>query len=135
MTEKTPQPQIAAPSSPEAWHTLPNAPARGTALLHRDLLQDGQVLMHREPFPLLLLRSGATITAFANRCAHFGVPLAGKQEHLIFEPHVSLTCNVHYARFRWSDGVCDRGDCEGDALIPVPVQVDADGMVRIAAED
>lgn len=118
-----------------AWHTLPDAPAPGTALLHRDQLQDGQVLMRPAPFPLLFLRSGETITAFANRCAHFGVPLAAKQEHLIFEPHVSLTCNVHYARFRWSDGVCDRGDCEGDALIPVPVQVDADGMVCIAAED
>ena len=123
------------------WHTLPHAPVPGTALLPRAAIPDGQVLMHqvfaasdteqKDPFRLLLLRSGERITAFANRCAHFGVPLAAKQEHLKFVPHTSITCNVHYARFRWSDGVCDRGDCEGDALVPIPLTVDADGMLRI----
>ena len=135
---------MTAPTSmppPPEWHTLPDAPAPGTVLLHRDAVQDGQVLMHSvaadpakpqaKAFQLLLLRSGDQITAFANRCAHFGVPLAARQEHMIFEPHTSLTCNVHYARFRWSDGVCERGDCEGDALTPVPLHIDADGQVRI----
>ena len=78
-------------------------------------------------------RLGAEVTAYANRCAHFGVPLAAKQEHMQFVPHVSLTCNVHYARFRWSDGRCDRGDCEGDSLIAIPLEVDAQGAIRIAA--
>lgn len=139
MTESSPS----SPAFCVPWHTLPHAPAPGTALLHRDALHDGQVRMHqvfapddaeqKNPFRLLLLRSGETITAFANRCAHFGVPLAAKQEQLMFKPHESITCNVHYARFRWSDGVCDRGDCEGDALSPVPVVCDADGMLRIGA--
>ena len=134
----------AQPNLPPEWHTLPDAPAAGTVLLHRDAVLDGQVLMHSvaadpanpqaKPFPLLLLRSGDHITAFANRCAHFGVPLAARQEHMIFEPHTSLTCNVHYARFRWSDGVCDRGDCEGDALTSVPLHIDADGQVRIGPQ-
>jgi len=80
-----------------------------------------------------LLRSGAEVKAYANRCAHFGVPLAGKQEHMQFVPHISLVCNVHYARFRWSDGLCDRGDCEGDSLIAIPLDVDAQGTIRIAS--
>ena len=84
------------------------------------------------PFRVLLLRSGTSMRAFVNRCAHFGVPLASRQDLLQFTPHTSLTCNVHYARYRWSDGVCDRGDCEGEGLIPIPVQVDAQGAVRIA---
>jgi nitrite reductase/ring-hydroxylating ferredoxin subunit len=122
---------------------LPHAPAPGTLLGHRDTLEDGQVLMHqvfaaadtaqKNPFPILLLRSGQEVKAYANRCAHFGVPLAAKQEHMQFVPHVSLTCNVHYARFRWSDGLCDRGDCEGDSLIAIPLEVDAAGTIRIAA--
>jgi nitrite reductase/ring-hydroxylating ferredoxin subunit len=122
---------------------LPHAPAPGTLLGQRDALQDGQVLLHQvfaaadtaqqNPFRILLLRSGQTVTAYANRCAHFGVPLAAKQEHMQFVPHVSLSCNVHYARYRWSDGVCDRGDCEGDALSAIPLDIDAQGAIRIAA--
>jgi nitrite reductase/ring-hydroxylating ferredoxin subunit len=124
------------------WHTLPHAPAPGTLLGLRDALVDGQALMHQvfaasdpaqqHPFRILLLRSGKEVKAYVNRCAHFGVPLAARQDQLQFQPHTSLTCNVHYARFRWSDGVCDRGDCEGDSLIAIPVDVDADGAIRIA---
>jgi nitrite reductase/ring-hydroxylating ferredoxin subunit len=130
------------PAPPVPWHSLPHAPAPGTLLGQRDALLDGQVRMHQvfaasdsaqqNPFRVLLLRSASEVKAYVNRCAHFGVPLAAQQELLQFEPHTSLTCNVHYARFRWSDGVCDRGDCEGDALIPIPVDVDADGAIRIA---
>ena len=136
-------PFIPPPASPPPpWHTLPHAPEPGTLLGQRDALQDGQVLLHQvfaaadsaqqHPFRILLLRSGQDITAFVNRCAHFGVPLAARQEQLQFQPHTSLTCNVHYARFRWSDGVCDRGDCEGESLVPIPVVVDASGAIRIA---
>jgi nitrite reductase/ring-hydroxylating ferredoxin subunit len=141
MTEPTPPFPPATLPATVAWHTLPNAPAAGTALLPRDALQDGQVLLHQAfaasdaqqqaPFALLLLRSGDAVIVFVNRCAHFGVPLAARQEHLMFNPHTSITCNVHYARYRWSDGVCDRGDCEGEALIAVPLQIDAAGMVCI----
>ena len=84
------------------------------------------------PFRVLLLRSGEEVKAYVNRCAHFGVPLAARQEQLLFKPHVSITCNVHYARYRWADGVCESGDCEGESLIAIPVVVDAQGHIRIA---
>jgi nitrite reductase/ring-hydroxylating ferredoxin subunit len=129
-------------AAPPAWHTLANAPAPGTLIGHRDGLADGQVLLHQvfaasdsaqqNPYPILLLRSGQQVLAYANRCAHFGVPLAARQDLMQFVPHVSLTCNVHYARYRWSDGVCDRGDCEGESLVPIPLDVDAEGAIRIA---
>jgi nitrite reductase/ring-hydroxylating ferredoxin subunit len=137
------EPLVEPPVEPSvAWHSLPHAPAPGTLLGQRDALQDGQVLMHQvfaahdsaqaHPFRILLLRSGQEIKAFVNRCAHFGVPLAARQDLLKFQPHTSLTCNVHYARYRWSDGVCDQGDCEGEALLTIPLQVDEVGMIRIA---
>ena len=139
MTESTPP---FSPPAPPLWHTLPHAPAPGTLLGHVDEVGDGQVLLRQvfaatdsvqqHPFKLLLLRSGQSVTAFANRCAHFGVPLAAKQEHLKFQPHTSISCNVHYARYRWSDGVCDLGDCEGEALIAIPLHVDAQGAITIA---
>ena len=137
MPSETPTP----PDAPH-WQDLPNAPAPGTVLAALDALEDGQVWMVEidsapggdlvKPFLALVLRSGDTVTAFVNRCAHFGVPLAAQQSQLIYHPHASITCNVHYARYRWTDGVCDRGDCEGERLVPIPLDVDTLGNVRIA---
>jgi len=131
-----------SPQDPRFWHELPHAPTVGTVLGHRDALPDGQATLSTvetapstptaPPFRVLLLRSGPEVKAYVNRCAHFGVPLAAKQEQLIFQPHVSITCNVHYARYRWTDGVCDYGECVGEALLAIPVVVDAQGRICIA---
>lgn len=86
------------------------------------------------PPSVVLLRSGTTVHAFANVCPHFGVALAKRQEHLIFKPHLSISCNNHYARFRWSDGYCEFGDCEGESLKPVAVEL-VDGEVRLRLAD
>lgn len=130
---------------PRHWHELPNAPAVGTELGLLHLLEDGHPHMHTvaaadmstqdKPFRVLLLRSGAEVRAYVNRCAHFGVPLAARQDLLIFKPHTSITCNVHYARYRWDDGLCIAGDCEGESLLPIPVTVEASGSIRIAAAE
>lgn len=126
---------------PSHWQELPNAPAPGTELGHLQALPDGQATMHTlgaagsedKPFRVLLLRSGPQVRAFVNRCAHFGVPLAERQDLLIFQPYTSITCNVHYARYRWNDGACIAGDCEGESLLPIPVTVDGAGRICIAA--
>jgi|GEM_PF-323989 nitrite reductase/ring-hydroxylating ferredoxin subunit len=130
---------MSAHAPPQHWHELPHAPAPGTALCSVHGLPDGQVTLldletgggPTKPFRLLLLRSGTQVTAFVNRCAHFGVPLAARQEQLIFKPHASITCNVHYARYRWADGVCEWGECEGESLLPVPLERGSDGMLRV----
>ena len=134
-------PTVADSPPPLRWSDLPGAPAPGTPLLHRDAIGDGQVLLHTlaaanalpasQPFSVLLLRSGTAVHAFVNRCAHFGVPLAARQKQLLFQPHTSLSCNVHYALYRWSDGLCVKGDCAGESLLPLPVVVDADGCVCV----
>lgn len=141
MTEPSATASTPSPA-PANWQTLEHAPQPGTLLGHVDDVQDGQALMRdiftsadsaqQQPFRILLLRSGTAIKAYANRCAHFGVPLAARQDQLKFQPHTSISCNVHYARYRWSDGVCDKGECEGEALIAIPVQVDAQGHIHIA---
>ena len=83
-------------------------------------------------FKLLVLREGNTVRAFANRCAHFGVPLAAQPSQLIQVPLRSITCNVHYAKYRWEDGGCESGECDGESLVPVPITVNAQGQVFIA---
>lgn len=129
------------PSQPPHWSTLPHAPPPGTPVGTVDALPDGVPTLTAidtggEPsqtFGLMLLRSGAQVKAFVNRCAHFGVPLAVRQDLLIFKPHTSITCNVHYARYRWDDGRCEAGDCEGESLVSVPLEVHDDGSIFISA--
>lgn len=129
-----------ASTPPQHWSEVPFAPPTGTPLAHRNDLPDGQATLlaldtggtPEQAFRLILLRGGECVTAFVNRCPHFGVPLAAKQVHLINSPRVSLTCNVHYSRFRWSDGVCEAGECVGEGLLPVPLDISNDGEVRIA---
>ena len=119
------------------WQALEHAPAAGLVICALSDLPDGQATMFDygpppKPFRLLVLRSQDEIFGYVNRCAHFGVPLAQKQEHLKFIPHKSISCNVHYARYRWRDGVCDwGGDCEGESLIAVPLKI-VDGQIVIA---
>lgn len=129
------------PTIPLRWFELPHAPTPGTVLCTWQGLTDGQPTLQEldtgggpgQPFRLMLLRSGTQVTALVNRCAHFGVPLAAKQAQLIFKPHTSITCNVHYARYRWADGVCESGECEGESLIPVPLEQDEQGLLRIGS--
>lgn len=128
------------PLLPRPWFTLPNSPVPGTRVATLDALPDGMpslcaVNPEADPdqaFGLLVLRSGTQVTGFVNRCAHFGVPLAARQDLLIYKPHISISCNVHYARYRWADGYCEWGECEGESLIAVPLEVHDDGSICIA---
>ena len=126
---------------PSHWLQLPHAPHSGVVLGQLSALPDGSATMGElpatpgtsaPPFRYLLLRSGTEVKAYVNRCAHFGVPLAARQDLLIFQAHTSLTCNVHYARYRWSDGTCAGGECEGVGLLPIPVVVDTQGRICVA---
>jgi nitrite reductase/ring-hydroxylating ferredoxin subunit len=128
-----------APAAPR-WFELPDAPALGTVVAQHDALTDACATMvaldtpEGNVFPLLLLRTGPDVHAFVNRCPHFGVPLAARQEQLLQKPGISISCNVHYARFRWADGLCESGDCKGESLIAVPLEVRANGRICIASE-
>lgn len=131
-------------TAPIRWFDLPDAPPAGTFVCRLESLPDGEPRIIRlranretqaresQGFELVLLRSGDAISAYVNRCAHFGVPLARTQQHLIFEPHRSIRCNVHYAEYRWSDGHCLSGECNGEPLVGVPLDVGSDGDIRIA---
>jgi nitrite reductase/ring-hydroxylating ferredoxin subunit len=130
-------------NTPIHWFELPRAPAVGTVLGSVSDLPDQQVTLlaldtgggAAQPFRLLLLRESAQVRAFVNRCPHFGVPLAAKPTQLISKPGTSITCNVHYARFRWSDGVCESGECVGEGLMPVPLDIADGGRIVIAASE
>jgi len=117
------------------WQALPNAPLPGTHLGAIDDIDDGGVRMltlseAAPAFRILLLRSGSNVIGYLNRCAHFGIPLAKQPQHLLFEPHKYIQCNVHYARYNWEDGLCIAGDCVGEHLVRLPLEL-VDGQIYI----
>lgn len=72
---------------------------------------------------LLILRSGDCCYGYINRCPHFGVQLAAIDSQLIYSAHRWVKCNVHYSRFRWEDGLCEAGECEGEFLQKVELKI------------
>jgi nitrite reductase/ring-hydroxylating ferredoxin subunit len=80
---------------------------------------------------LLVLRSDDCCYGYINRCPHFGVPLATCDSQLLYESNHWIKCNVHYARFRWMDGFCEAGECAGESLQRVPLEV-RNGKVLVA---
>jgi nitrite reductase/ring-hydroxylating ferredoxin subunit len=72
---------------------------------------------------LLVLRSGDCCYGYINQCPHFGVPLAATDSQLIYSAHRWVKCNVHYSRFRWADGLCEAGECDGEFLQEVPLKI------------
>jgi len=82
-----------------------------------------QLPTYQGTLSLLVLRSGDCCYGYINRCPHLGMPLAECDSQLICEPNRWVKCNVHYAKFRWQDGFCEAGDCEGESLQSVPLEV------------
>jgi len=75
---------------------------------------------------LLVLRSAGCCYGYINRCPHFGMPLSACDSQLILESNRWVKCNVHYAKFTWQDGLCVAGDCEGESLQKVPLEIHND---------
>jgi nitrite reductase/ring-hydroxylating ferredoxin subunit len=88
----------------------------------------------RGEWPLrgLVVRRGAEIHAYVNRCPHTGHPL-NLRPHDFLTPDRSLVlCNSHGALFEITTGLCVAGPCAGARLRRVPVEV-AGGYVLLAA--
>ncbi|MGS1108561.1 Rieske (2Fe-2S) protein [Achromobacter anxifer] len=106
--------------------------AAGAALCRVEDIPDGGSLTVRiDARPVILLRRGATVWGYQNRCPHFSVTLdAAHGAVLTYEAQV-LMCAHHSALFRFEDGLCIEGPCQGAALDPQPLCVAA-GQVYAA---
>jgi len=82
-------------------------------------------------FGIVVLRDGEHVTAYVNLCPHFWIPLNVRELPTTFRKHV--LCANHYAAFRFADGYCVEGPCEGSSLEPVPLIV-LNGRVSIEIE-
>ncbi|HVY07668.1 MAG TPA: Rieske 2Fe-2S domain-containing protein [Burkholderiales bacterium] len=118
----------------QEWRSWPHAPAAGTVLCALDDIPDGGAKEAAfgedwDSFRIVLLRSGREVRAYRNRCAHVQIPM--NYEPGIF--HVLdgglLMCAHHGATYRFEDGFCVDGPCEGSRLQPVPVSVVNDAVL------
>ena len=105
----------------------------GTCLCEFAAMPDGGASIVAVSLPegetsVIVLRSGDQCLCYRNRCPHFGVELSKPDGPFYVSPHEWLKCNVHYAKFRWDDGVCISGDCVGESLIAVAVVVREGGV-------
>lgn len=86
------------------------------------------------PESLILLRRGDAVRGWLNVCPHAGRRLDWAPGKFLLSKTGQLVCAVHGASFELDAGECVAGPCRGQSLRAVAVRVDADGMVRLAAE-
>ena len=81
--------------------------------------------------PVVIVRRGERVWAYANRCPHFSVPLDFEPGRISCYRSQVLMCAHHSALFRFEDGHCIEGPCTGAALDAFTVEVDAAGWVLV----
>lgn len=68
--------------------------------------------------------------AFENLCKHLPVPLDGASGDVLSDDGCHLLCGTHGALYRFADGYCTVGPCEGERLDAHRVDV-VDGRIRV----
>jgi nitrite reductase/ring-hydroxylating ferredoxin subunit len=84
--------------------------------------------------PVIVVRRGEQVWAYVNRCPHFSVPLDFEPGTVFCYKAQVLMCAHHSALFRFDDGKCIEGPCEGAALEAVPVEIEAGEWVVLVQQ-
>jgi nitrite reductase/ring-hydroxylating ferredoxin subunit len=82
---------------------------------------------------LLVVRQGAGVRAYVNACPHHGTPMAWRKDAYLNAARDRIVCAAHGAQFDIDTGRCTLGPCLGQALTPVPLTIDDDGVIQLAA--
>lgn len=119
------------------WQNLPHAPAPGTKLGLLAEVGDsgrefvfGQGLAAFRLFVIALPDGG--VRAFVNRCPHYSLPLNVRQDQFLTRDGAHIMCRQHLALFDRESGACRSGAAEGTMLTPVPLILNAQGLIAIA---
>jgi nitrite reductase/ring-hydroxylating ferredoxin subunit len=71
---------------------------------------------------IIVVRDAAGVRGFVNVCPHNPLPLNIDSRIYSHDQHVH--CDHHFAKFRFSDGMCTAGACIGEGLAPVALHVE-----------
>jgi nitrite reductase/ring-hydroxylating ferredoxin subunit len=85
-------------------------------------------------FPVrgFVVRAGADVHGYINRCPHAGHPLDLIPGRFLTRDGLLILCASHGALFEKSTGLCVAGPCPGRSLTGVPLEVRS-GLVMLAA--
>ena len=86
------------------------------------------------PLSLFLVRRGASVNGFVNRCPHAGHELNLFPNEFLTSDGELILCRSHGARFRVDDGFCVLGPCPGATLSRFEVTL-VDGDVVAEREE
>lgn len=105
----------------------------GVALGPLDLIADGKARgfvleIGGRRFHGFVVRKGAKVHGYLDRCPHMGVPLAHELDDYLSPLSDHIACGWHGALFRIEGGLCVSGPCKGANLTPWPVEV-VDGVM------
>jgi nitrite reductase/ring-hydroxylating ferredoxin subunit len=79
---------------------------------------------------LLLVRQGARLYAYLDRCPHYGdTPMAWRRHAYLNADRSRIVCAAHGALFDIGSGACVRGPCLGQSLTPVTLTLARDGGI------
>ena len=117
---------------------MPEIAAAGTVLCRLADIPDGDTrgfTLGEGEWPLrgLLVRNGAVVQGFVNRCPHAGHQLSFRPDRFLTPDGQLILCQSHGALFDKVSGACVGGPCVGEALTRVPVTVDGES-VRLATD-
>lgn len=106
-------------------------------LCHLDDLPDGDSrgfdLRASGGDAIFVVRQGAALHGWLDVCPHHGAPLAWRRHAYLNAARDRIVCGAHGAQFEIDTGRCTLGPCLGQALTPVPLTLDDDGEVHLAA--
>ena len=83
------------------------------------------------PLRGFVVRVGATVHGYLNRCPHAGHPLDLLPQRFLTADGTLILCSSHGALFEKSTGYCVAGPCAGRSLTPVALEVKC-GLVLLA---
>ena len=76
-----------------------------------------------------VVRRGAMVRGFVDRCPHAGLPLAQTIDQYLTPDGTLIACSWHGALFDPENGLCVGGPCVGATLIAWPVTIGDDGWI------
>ncbi len=116
------------------WRDYPAAPGAGTVLCELAAIPDGE---GREfvfgnsvsGVRVLIVRRGDRAWGYVNRCPHNYIPLNDMPDRFVSFDHEWIVCSTHGAVFRYEDGFCEDGPCQGRNLEALPILVENAAIV------
>jgi nitrite reductase/ring-hydroxylating ferredoxin subunit len=83
-----------------------------------------------EPAPAFVVRHGARVHGYLNRCAHVASELDWREGEFFDAEGRDLICSTHGAVYETASGRCLGGPCNGTPLVKLRIE-ERDGMVYL----